>query len=193
MFEFLLPPEERLDPIRVCVSGAGGQVAYSLLYSIVNGDVFGENQLITLLLLDIPSMMSVLRSIVMELEDCSFSLLHEVVGTHELSSAFQSIDVAILTASVSKSDCSERKDFIKANTKMYAEQGRALNKYAKKSVKVLVVGEPANTNCSVVSYCAPSIPKRNFTCLSKLDQNRAVSQVSLRLGVNNGDIKKVII
>lgn len=193
MFELYLPPEEQADPIRVCVSGAAGQIAYSLLNSIVSGDVFGSNQLVTLMLLDIPPMMSVLRSVVMELEDCSLSLLHEVVGTQDLATAFNCIDVAILLASMPRVDGMERNHFIKANTKIYEEQGKALNKYAKKTVKVLCIGEPANTNCLVMAKCAPSIPSKNFTSMTRLDHNRAISQVALRLGVNNKDVKRVII
>ena len=193
IFDFCLPPEELKEPIRVCVTAAGGQIAYSLLHSIANGDVFGPNQLVTLLLYDTSSMGSAVKSVVMELHDCSFRLIHEVIGTSDLNTAFNSIDVAIMLASVPQIEDMDRNDFIKANTKLYEETGIVLNKYAKKCVKVLVVGDPANTNCFVLSECAPSIPKTNFTCISRIDQNRAVSQLALRLGVKINDIKKVII
>jgi len=193
IFDFCLPADELKEPLRVCVTGAGGQVAYSLLHSIANGDVFGQNQLITLLLHDNPSMVQEVKSVVAELQDCSFKLLHEINGTTDLKVAFNSIDVAILVASVPLLDNMDRADFIKANSKLYEEQGSALDRYAKKCVKVLVVGDPANTNCLVLSECAPSIPKTNFTCLTRLDQNRAVSQVALRLGVKIHAVKKVII
>jgi len=191
IFDFCLPPEELKEPLRVCVTGAGGHVAYSLLHSIANGDVFGPNQLITLLLYDSPAMTSVLKSVVMELQDCSFELLHEVSGTSDHKVAFNSIDVAIMLAS--EPLCDDKKDVIKANTKLYQEIGKTLDKYAKKRVKVIVVGESANTNCFVLSECAPSIPKTNFTCMSRVDQNRAVSQLALRLGVKIKAIKNVII
>jgi len=181
------------EPLRVCVTGAAGQIAYSLVHSIGNGDVFGKSQPITLLLLDIPPMMTVLEGVVMELQDCSLPLLHEVVGTHDASVAFNNIDVAILVGAMPRKEGMERKDLLKANAKIFESQGKALDQYAKKSVKVLVVGNPANTNCLITSKCAPSIPKENFTCLTKLDNNRAVSQIAMRLGVKSSDVSKVII
>lgn len=181
------------EPLRVCVTGAAGQIAYSLLYNISNGDVFGKSQPITLLLLDIPPMMTVLDGVVMELQDCSLPLLHEVVGTSETSVAFNNIDVAILVGAMPRREGMERKDLLKANAKIFEDQGKALDQYSKKTVKVLVVGNPANTNCLITSKCAPSIPKQNFTCLTKLDQNRAVSQIAMRLGVKASDVSKVII
>lgn len=181
------------EPLRVCVTGAAGQIAYSLLYSIGNGDVFGKAQPITLLLLDIPPMMTVLEGVVMELQDCSLPLLHEVVGTHETAVAFNNVDVAILVGAMPRREGMERKDLLKANAKIFETQGKAIDQHAKKTVKVLVVGNPANTNCLIASKCAPSIPKANFTCLTKLDQNRAVSQIAMRLGVKSNDVSKVII
>jgi len=184
---------EDLEPLRVCVTGAAGQIAYSLLHSIGKGDVFGVDRRITLLLLDIPQMMTVVEGVVMELQDCSLPLLHEVVGTAEVPVAFKNIDVAILVGAMPRKEGMERKDLLKANARIFEVQGAALNEYAKKDVKVLVVGNPANTNCLIASRCAPSIPKENFTCMTKLDQNRAVSQVAHRLGVKTDTIKKVII
>jgi len=181
------------DPLRVCVTGAAGQIAYSLLYSIGNGDVYGKSQPITLLLLDIPPMMTALEGVVMELQDCSLPLLHEVVATSDVAVSFNNIDVAILVGAMPRKEGMERKDLLKANAKIFEVQGKALDQYAKKSVKVLVVGNPANTNCLIASKCAPSIPKENFTCLTRLDQNRAVSQVAMRLGVKTDSVKKMII
>lgn len=181
------------EPLRICVTGAAGQIAYSLLHSIGNGDVFGKSQPITLLLLDIPPMMPVLDGVVMELQDCSLPLLHEVVGTHDPKVAFNNIDAAILVGAMPRREGMERKDLLKANAKIFEDQGKALDQYAKKTVKVLVVGNPANTNCLIASKCAPSIPKENFSCLTKLDQNRAISQIAMRLGVKSSDVSKVII
>lgn len=181
------------EPLRICVTGAAGQIAYSLLYSICNGDVFGKSQPITLLLLDIPPMMTALDGVVMELQDCSLPLLHEVVATSEVAVAFNNVDAAILVGAMPRKEGMERKDLLKANAKIFESQGKALNQYAKKTVKVLVVGNPANTNCLITSKCAPSIPKKNFTCLTKLDQNRAVSQIAMRLGVKPNEVNKVII
>jgi len=181
------------EPLRVLVTGSAGQIAYSLLFSIGNGDVFGKNQPITLILLDIPPMMPALEGVVLELQDCSLPLLHEVIGSSDVGVAFNQIDVAILVGAMPRREGMERKDLLKANAKIFEIQGKALDMYAKKSVKVLVVGNPANTNCLIASKCAPSIPKENFTCLTKLDQNRAVSQVAMRLGVKSTDVKKVTI
>lgn len=182
-----------MEPLRVCVTGAAGQIAYSLLFSIGNGDVFGKGQPITLLLLDIPPMMPALDGVIMELQDCSLPLLHEVVGTSDPGVAFNSIDAAILVGAMPRKEGMERKDLLKANAKIFETQGKALDQFAKKSVKVVVVGNPANTNCLIASKCAPSIPKQNFSCLTKLDQNRAVSQIAMRLGVKTTAVKNVII
>jgi len=184
---------DNIEPLRVCVTGAAGQIAYSLLYSIGNGDVFGSNQRITLLLLDIPPMMTIVEGVVMELQDCSLPLLHCVVGTSDVKTAFTDIDVAILVGAMPRKEGMERKDLLKANAKIFEVQGGALNEFAKKTVKVLVVGNPANTNCQIAAASAPTIPKQNFTCMTKLDQNRAVSQVACRLGVKTDAVKKVII
>lgn len=181
------------EPLRVCVTGAAGQIAYSLLYSIGNGDVFGENQPITLLLLDIPPMIPALNGVIMELQDCSLPLLHEIVGTSEPAVSFNNIDVAILVGAMPRKEGMERKDLLKANAKIFEVQGKALDTHAKKTVKVLVVGNPANTNCLITSKCAPSIPKENFSCLTRLDQNRAVTQIAMRLGVKTTAVKHVII
>jgi len=181
------------EPLRVCVTGAAGQIAYSLLYAIGNGEVFGEHQAITLLLLDIPPMIPALNGVIMELQDCSLPLLHEIVGTSDPAVSFNNIDVAILVGAMPRKEGMERKDLLKANAKIFEVQGKALDKHAKKTVKVLVVGNPANTNCLITSKCAPSIPKENFSCLTKLDQNRAVTQIAMRLGVKTTAVKHVII
>jgi len=179
--------------LRVCVTGAAGQIAYSLLYSIAKGDVFGPQQPISLLLLDIPPMMPVVEGVVMELQDCSLPLLHECINTSDVKVAFNNIDVAILVGAMPRKEGMERKDLLKANGKIFEGQGAALNTYAKKTVKVLVVGNPANTNCLIAQRFAPTIPKENFSCMTKLDQNRAVSQVAMRLGVKTDAVKKVTI
>lgn len=181
------------EPLRVCVTGAAGQIAYSLLYSIGKGDVFGSDQPVVLFLLDIPPMMQAVEGVVMELQDCSLPLLHDVVKTSDVQAAFDKIDVAILVGAMPRKEGMERKDLLKANAKIFQTQGKALDTYAKKSVKVLVVGNPANTNCLIAQTCAPTIPKQNFTCMTRLDQNRAISQVAMRLGVKTDAVKKVII
>lgn len=181
------------EPIRVLVTGAAGQIAYSLLYSIGNGSVFGKDQPIILVLLDITPMMGVLDGVLMELQDCALPLLKDVIATDKEEIAFKDLDVAILVGSMPRRDGMERKDLLKANVKIFKCQGAALDKYAKKSVKVIVVGNPANTNCLTASKSAPSIPKENFSCLTRLDHNRAKAQIALKLGVTSDDVKNVII
>uniref|UniRef100_A0A3Q2DQW9 Malate dehydrogenase n=2 Tax=Cyprinodon variegatus TaxID=28743 RepID=A0A3Q2DQW9_CYPVA len=181
------------EAIRVLVTGAAGQIAYSLLLSIAKGDVFGKDQPIILLLLDITPMLPVLEGVVMELQDCALPLLRDVVPTDKEEVAFKDLDVAILVGSMPRKEGMERKDLLKANVAIFKSQGAALDKYAKKTVKVLVVGNPANTNCLIAAKSAPSIPKENFSCLTRLDHNRARSQVALRCGVPATQVKNVII
>ncbi|KAL7383209.1 hypothetical protein ABVT39_006576 [Epinephelus coioides] len=181
------------EPIRVLVTGAAGQIAYSLLFSIAKGDVFGKDQPVILLLLDITPMLPVLDGVVMELQDCALPLLREIVPTDKEDVAFKDLDAAILVGSMPRKEGMERKDLLKANVAIFRSQGAALEKFAKKTVKVLVVGNPANTNCLIAAKSAPSIPKENFSCLTRLDHNRARSQVAMRCGVPASHVKNVII
>lgn len=180
-------------PLRVLVTGAAGQIAYSLLYSVAKGDVFGPNQPISLVLLDIEAMMGVLEGVVMELTDCALPLLTEVIKTPDVEVAFTDVDVAILVGAMPRREGMERKDLLKANVKIFKQQGQALNAKAKKDVKVVVVGNPANTNAFICKMYAPSIPPQNFTCLTRLDQNRAAAQIANRLKVSSRDVNNVII
>lgn len=182
-----------VEPLRVLVTGSAGQIAYSLLFSIANGDVFGKTQPIILHLLDIPMMMTSLSGVKLELEDCSLPLLHNVITTDSEEVAFKDIDVAILAGSMPRREGMERKDLLAANVKIFKSQGQALDKFAKKSVRVVVVGNPANTNCYVLSKFAPSIAPENFSCLTRLDHNRAKAQVALKLNITSDKVKNVII
>jgi malate dehydrogenase len=181
------------EPIKVCVTGAAGQIGYSLLYMIANGDVFGREQKVILTLLDITPMMSVLEGVVMELSDCAFNLLNEVIPTADPAVAFKDVDFAFLVGSMPRRQGMERKDLLSANVKIFKVQGEALNTYAKKDVKVLVVGNPANTNALICSHYAPSIPKENFTAMTRLDQNRARAQIAHRVGTDISNVKNIII
>lgn len=181
------------EPLRVCVTGAAGQIAYSLLYAIAKGDIFGTSQPLILNLLDITPMLPALDGVVMELQDCAFPLLQSVLSTADAKAAFSNIDVAILVGAMPRREGMERKDLLKANAKIFVAQGKALNEVAKKSVKVLVVGNPANTNCMIAQKMAPSIPSANFTCLTRLDQNRAKGQIAARLDLKIEVVKNVII
>lgn len=180
-------------PLKVCLTGAAGQIAYSLVYSIAKGSVFGKDQPIILTLLDIQPMLGALDGVVMELQDCAFSLLKETIPTADEKVAFADIDVAILVGAFPRKQGMERKDLLKANAKIFESQGKSLNQYAKKSVKVLVVGNPANTNCCIAKHFAPTIPAKNFSCLTRLDQNRASAQIAARLGVTPLNVRNITI
>lgn len=181
------------QPIRVLVTGAAGQIGYSLVYMVSRGEVFGPDQPVILQLLDIPFMASVLDGVVMELTDCCLPLLRGVVSTTDEETAFKDIDAAFLVGSMPRKEGMERKELLAANVKIFKSQGKALDQFAKKTVKVLVVGNPANTNALVCSKYAPSIPKENFSAMTRLDQNRAQAQIAGRLGIPNSDVSNVII
>lgn len=181
------------EPIRVVVTGAAGQIAYSLLYMVARGEVFGREQPLILHLLDIPQMVGVLEGVVMELADCALPLLREVVPTTEPAVAFKDVSAAFLVGAMPRREGMERKDLLSANVKIFKVQGQALDKFAKKDVKVLVVGNPANTNALICSHYAPSIPKQNFSAMTRLDQNRATAQIAAKLSVPVDAVKNVII
>ncbi|CAD5121863.1 DgyrCDS10329 [Dimorphilus gyrociliatus] len=181
------------SPIRVLVTGAAGQIAYSLLYPLSKGDVFGHDQPIELVLLDIEAMLTVLDGVVMEMQDCALPLLKSIIPTADTDVACKDIDVAILVGAMPRREGMERKDLLRANVKIFKAQGESLDKHAKKSVKVVVVGNPANTNAFICKKYAPSIPPENFTALTRLDQNRAQAQIATRMGLVPQDVKNVII
>ncbi|XP_050524951.1 malate dehydrogenase, cytoplasmic [Daktulosphaira vitifoliae] len=180
-------------PIRIVVTGAAGQIAYSLIQMIANGDVFGKDQPIYLHLLDIPVAMGVLEGVCMEIDDLALPLVKGYVKTVEPEEAFKDADAAFLVGSMPRREGMERKDLLAANVKIFKVQGQALDKYAKKDVKVLVVGNPANTNAFICSYYAPSIPKENFTAMTRLDQNRAQSFIAKQLGICVSHVQNVTI
>lgn len=181
------------EPIRVVVTGAAGQIAYSLLYQVASGYVFGPDQPLILHLLDIAPMMTVLNGVLMELHDCALPLLRDVIATDDPEVAFKDIDAAFLVGAMPRREGMERKDLLAANVKIFKAQGQALDKFAKKSVKILVVGNPANTNALMCSHYAPSIPKENFSAMTRLDHNRASAQLAAKVGAKVADVKKVII
>lgn len=184
---------QSVEPIRVVVTGAAGQIAYSILYMIAKGDVFGKDQPLILHLLDIPPMMGVLEGVVMELADCALPLLRQVVPTADPAVAFNQVSAAFMVGSMPRKEGMERKDLLTANVTIFKVQGEALNKYAKKDVKVLVVGNPANTNALICSHYAPTIPRENFTAMTRLDQNRARAHIAAKLDVPIVNVKNVII
>ncbi|KAN0023893.1 hypothetical protein ACTFIV_008283 [Dictyostelium citrinum] len=187
------PNVDHVTPIKVLVTGAAGQIAYSLMFMIASGQMFGPHQPVILHLLDIPKMADALKGVVMELQDCSYPLLHSVVATTDIQTAFLHINVAILVGAFPRGPGMQRKDLLKVNVSIFKEQGEALNKYASRGVKVLVVGNPANTNALTALMKASDLPTSNFSALTRLDQNRAQSMISEKVGVNVDNVRNVII
>ncbi|CAH8440654.1 unnamed protein product [Schistosoma intercalatum] len=181
------------EPIRVLLTGAAGQIGYSLAGMVARGDMFGPDQEVILHLFDLEQMVESLKGLEMELQDCGFRLLKSVVVTHKPEVAFNQIDAALMVGAMPRREGMERKDLLNANVKIFKEQGQALDKYAKKTVKVVVVGNPANTNALALMKNAPSIPKENFSALTRLDHNRAQSFIAKRLGVSCDSVKNCII
>lgn len=183
-------------PLRVAVTGAAGQISYSLLPMIAQGLMFGNDQPLILQLLEVagyePAWKS-LGGVVFELQDGAFPLLHQIIPTTDPLVAFKDADVAILVGAFPRKEGMERADLLAKNAAIFKEQGTALDKVAKKTVKVLVVGNPANTNAMIAQHYAPSIPKQNFSALTRLDHNRAKAQVSLKLNVPVANVHNVII
>ena len=180
-------------PIRVTVTGAAGQIGYAALFRIANGDMLGREQPIILQLLDLPQSQTMLRGVTMELEDCAFPLLQQVIATDDPKVAFKDTEVALLIGARPRSKGMERKDLIEANGAIFSEQGRILNEVASRHVKVLVVGNPANTNALIAMKNAPDLDPKNFSAMMRLDHNRAVAQVAQHLFQPIRDVKKMIV
>jgi len=182
-----------VKPVVVCVSGAAGNIAYSVLFGIGRGKLLGPNQPIELRLLDIPPMMAKVQGVVMEINDCAFPLLTKIVATDDYQTAFEGCEVALLIGARPRGPGMVRADLLKANAKIFEGQGKAIEKHADRNIKVVVVGNPANTNALITMTNAPSIPRANFTALTRLDQNRAASQIAEKAGVNVGQVKNIVI
>ena len=182
-------------PMRVAVTGAAGQIGYSLLFRIANGDLLGKDQPVILQLLEIPDekAQKALGGVIMELEDCAFPLLAGVTAHSDPLTAFKEIDVALLVGARPRGPGMERKDLLSANAQIFTDQGKALNAVAKKTVKVLVVGNPANTNAYIAMKSAPDIPAKNFTAMLRLDHNRALSQLANKLAKPVANIEKLVV
>ena len=181
------------SPMRVAVTGAAGQIGYALLFRIANGDLLGKDQPVILHLLDLPVAQKALGGVIMELNDCAFPLLAGVVPTDDPLVAFKDIDIAILVGSRPRGPGMERRDLLAANAEIFKVQGAALNAVAKRTVKVLVVGNPANTNAYIAMKSAPDLPKGAFTAMLRLDHNRATSMLAEKAGVAVADIEKVAV
>jgi malate dehydrogenase len=182
-------------PVRVAVTGAAGQIGYALLFRIASGQMLGPDQPVVLQLLELPmdKAQAALRGVMMEVEDCAFPLLAGMVGTADPKVAFKDADVALLVGAKPRGPGMERKDLLMENAKIFIEQGRALDAVASRNIKVLVVGNPANTNAYIAMKSAPSLPRKNFTAMLRLDHNRALSQLAAKTGKPVGGIEKLIV
>ncbi|MBK73937.1 MAG: malate dehydrogenase [Henriciella sp.] len=180
-------------PVKVAVTGAAGQIGYALLFRIAAGDMLGPDQPVDLHLLEITPALGALEGVVMELNDCAFPLLNNIVQTDDPNVAFKDCDFALLVGAMPRKQGMERKDLLEANGSIFGPQGKAINDHAKRDVKVLVVGNPANTNALIAQQAAPDLDPNCFTAMVRLDHNRAMSQLAEKTGAHNTDIKKMII
>jgi malate dehydrogenase len=182
-------------PVRVAVTGAAGQIGYALLFRIASGEMLGKDQPVILQLLEIPDekAQKALKGVMMELEDCAFPLLAGMEAHSDPMTAFKDTDYALLVGARPRGPGMERKDLLSANAAIFTAQGKALDKVASRNVKVLVVGNPANTNAYIAMKSAPSLPRKNFTAMLRLDHNRALSQVAAKTGTQVKDIEKLTV
>jgi len=182
-------------PVRVAVTGAAGQIGYALLFRIASGEMLGKDQPVILQLLEIPDekAQKALKGVMMELEDCAFPLLAGMEAHSDPNTAFKDIDYALLVGARPRGPGMERKDLLSANAQIFTAQGKALNAAASRDVKVLVVGNPANTNAYIAMKSAPELPRKNFTAMLRLDHNRALSQVAAKTGKPVAAIEKMAV
>lgn len=176
------------DPVRVTITGAAGQIGYALLFRVASGAMLGNDQPVILQLLEITPALDAVKGVVMELDDCAFPLLQEVVYTDNANVAFKDADYALLVGSRPRGPGMERKDLLEANAAIFSVQGKALNDNASRDVKVLVVGNPANTNALIAQRNAPDLSARNFTAMTRLDHNRAMAQLAAKAGKHVSEI-----
>ena len=181
------------SPVRVTVTGAAGQISYSLLFRIAAGEMLGSNQPVILQMLEITPALDALKGVAMELEDCAFPLLAGIVCTDKADVAFKDADYALLVGARPRGPGMERKDLLEANAAIFSAQGKAINGHASRDIKVLVVGNPANTNALIAQRNAPDIDPRQFTAMTRLDHNRAMSQIAEKTGKTVNDVKNMTI
>jgi malate dehydrogenase len=183
------------SPVRVAVTGAAGQIGYSILFRIASGEMLGKDQPVILQMLEIPDekAQKALKGVMMELDDCAFPLLHGMVAASDPMVAFRDAEVALLVGARPRGPGMERKDLLEANGKIFAPQGKALDAVAGRNVKVLVVGNPANTNCLIAMKNAPGLKPAQFTAMMRLDHNRAVSQVAQKIGKPLATVRKITV
>ena len=181
------------QPVRIAVTGAAGNISYAMLFRIASGEMLGKDQPVILNLLEITPALDALKGVVMELQDCAFPLLVDIVQTDDAKVAFKDVSYALLVGSRPRGPGMERKDLLEANAAIFSAQGKALNEVAKRDVKVLVVGNPANTNAVIAQRNAPDLDPRNFTAMTRLDHNRAIAQLAEKTESTVNDVKKMII
>lgn len=181
------------DPVRVTITGAAGQIGYALLFRVASGAMLGNDQPVILQLLEITPALDAVKGVVMELDDCAFPLLQDVVYTDDANVAFKDADYALLVGSRPRGPGMERKDLLEANAAIFSAQGKALNDNASRNVKVLVVGNPANTNALIAQRNAPDLDPRNFTAMTRLDHNRAMAQLAAKAGKHVSEVEGLCI
>ena len=181
------------SPVRIAVTGAAGQISYSLLFRIAAGEMLGPNQPVILQMLEITPALDALKGVAMELEDCAFPLLASMICTDDAEQAFKDADYALLVGARPRGPGMERKDLLEANAAIFSAQGKAINDYASEHIKVLVVGNPANTNALITQRNAPNINPRQFTAMTRLDHNRAMSQIANKTESSINDISHMTI
>ena len=181
------------SPVRVTITGAAGQISYSLLFRIAAGEMLGPNQPVILQMLEITPALDALKGVAMELEDCAFPLVEGIVCTDHADVAFKDADYALLVGARPRGPGMERKDLLEANAAIFSAQGKAINDHASRDIKVLVVGNPANTNALITQRNAPDIDPRQFTAMTRLDHNRAMSQIAEKAGKTVNDVKNMTI
>jgi malate dehydrogenase len=180
-------------PVRVAITGAAGQISYSLIFRVAAGDMLGKDQPVILQLLEIPPAMDALQGVVMELNDCAFPLVAGVLATDDPNAAFKDVDFALLVGSRPRGPGMERSELLKVNGAIFTVQGKALNDHASRDVKTLVVGNPANTNCLIAMKNAPDLDPRNFTAMMRLDHNRSLSQLAEKTGSHPTKVKQMVV
>lgn len=181
------------SPIKVAVTGAAGQIGYALVFRIASGAMFGPDQPVALHLIEIPPAIDALKGVVMELDDCAFPLLKNIVATTDLNEGFRDVNWALLVGSVPRKAGMERKDLLGINGKIFTGQGQAIEKNAAKDVRVVVIGNPCNTNCLIAMNNAKSIPRDRWFAMTRLDENRAKAQLAEKAGVETTDVSNVTI
>jgi malate dehydrogenase len=181
------------EPVRVTITGAAGQIGYALLFRVASGAMLGPDQPVILQLLEITPALAALKGVAMELDDCAFPLLAGTVETDDVNVAFNETDYALLVGSRPRGPGMERKDLLEANAAIFSVQGKALNDHASKTVKTLVVGNPANTNCLIAQRNAPNLDPRNFTAMTRLDHNRAMAQIAAKAGRHVSEVQGLCI